>query len=139
MTNIRVLLKKISKIEKYFQMVIKYRQFNKNEIEKNEERYGALQRYVYLLCQATIDLAEAVISHYFYRLPGNYGEIFTILRENDLIGQDLEKKMIKMTGFRNVLAHAYGELDFEKFYEVIIKDIDDIKIFLKAVKEKLNI
>lgn len=40
MTNIRVLMKKISEIEKYFQMVLKYRKYNEDEMKNNDERYG---------------------------------------------------------------------------------------------------
>lgn len=138
MTNIRVLMKKISEIEKYFQMVLKYRKYNEDEIKNNDERYGALQRYLYLLCQATIDLAEAVISYYSFRLPSNYGEIFSILNENNLIDKDLTEKMIKMTGFRNILAHDYGELDFKKVYQILIKDADDIKKFVNIIKNSLK-
>jgi len=44
-----------------------------------------------------------------------------------------------MTGFRNVLAHAYGEVDFEKLYTVLTKDINDIDEFVKKIKEKITI
>ncbi|MDH7476333.1 MAG: DUF86 domain-containing protein [Microgenomates group bacterium] len=139
MTNVRVLIKKISEVEKYFQMVKKYRKYKPEEIIKNDERYGALQRYLYLLCQSTIDLAEAVISYYSFRVPGNYGEIFQIFQENNLIDRNLSEKMIKMTGFRNLLAHVYGEIDFEKLYQVLVKDIDDINKFLDIIKNKIKL
>ncbi len=139
MTNIKVLIKKISEIEKYFQKIEKFRKYSQKEIKNNDDITAATERYLYLLCQATIDLAEAVISYLSFRMPANYGEIFRILQENNVIDKDLTEKMIKMTGFRNVLAHAYGEVDFEKLYTVLTKDIDDIKEFVKKVKEKINI
>lgn len=139
MTNIETLRKKISEIEKYFQKTLKYRQYSPKELKDDDEHYRTAERYLYLLCQATIDFAEAVISHYSYRLPGNYGEIFLILQENDLINRDLAGKMIKMAGFRNILAHAYGEVKFEEFYLILIKDSDDIKKFVEEIKQKIKV
>lgn len=46
--------------------------------------------------------------------------------------------MIKMTGFRNILAHDYGELDFKKVYQILIKDADDIKKFVNIIKNSLK-
>ena len=139
MTNIRVLIKKISEIEKYFQKAKKFQKYSQKEIKNNDDLMATIERYLYLLCQATIDLAEAVISYHSFRMPANYGEIFRILQENDLINRDLTEKMIKMTGFRNVLAHAYGEVDFEKLYIVLTKDVEDIDGFVKKIKKKINI
>lgn len=140
MTDIDILKRKLSEIEKYFQILKPLKKKSKEVIKKDPITYGAVERYLYLLCQATIDFAEAVISYSNLRKPGSYGEVFEILSEGDgLISRPLSLKMVKMTGFRNVLAHAYGEVDFEKLYTVLTKDIDDIKEFVKKVKEKINI
>ncbi len=140
MTNIDVLKRKLSQIQKYFAILEPLRKFSKEKIQNNDIIYGAVERYLYLLCQATIDFAEAVISYTNLRKPGTYGEIFEILSEgNGLISRPLAVKMKKMTGFRNILTHEYGVVDFETVYRILKKDSNDIQIFIKKIREKIKV
>lgn len=141
MTNIDVLKRKASEIEKYFQLLKPIRVKTKEEIQTDPIIYGAVERYLYLLCQATIDFAEAIISYANLRTPGSYKEVFEILVEGEdkYISPSLSLKMQKMTGFRNLLAHAYGKVDFDQLYKILQKDINDFPIFIKEVKKKIKI
>ena len=141
MTNIDVLKRKASEIEKYFQLLKLIRAKSKEEIQTDPIIYGAIERYLYLLCQATIDFAEAIISFANLRTPGSYKEVFEILAEGEdkYISPSLSLKMQKMTGFRNLLAHAYGKVDSDQLYKILQKDINDFLIFIKEVKKKIKI
>ena len=63
MTNVDILKRKLSQIQKYFAILKPLRKYEKEKIQNDEIIYGAVERYLYLLCQATIDFAEAVISY----------------------------------------------------------------------------
>jgi uncharacterized protein YutE (UPF0331/DUF86 family) len=140
MTNIDILKRKLSQIQKYFVILKPLRKYPKEKILKDEIIYGAVERYLYLLCQATIDFAEAVISYANLRKPGTYSEVFEILSEgNGLISQEISLKMKSMSGFRNILAHEYGKVRFEEVYKTLTKDIDDINIFLDEIKNKIQL
>jgi len=140
MTNIDILKRKISQIQKYFAILKPLRKYPKEKIQNDEIIYGAIERYLYLLCQATIDFAEAVISFKNLRKPGTYSEIFEILSEGEgLINRDISRKMQEMTGFRNILAHEYGKVDFKEVYKVLTDEIDDINIFLEEIKGKIKL
>ncbi|MEK7521954.1 MAG: HepT-like ribonuclease domain-containing protein, partial [Patescibacteria group bacterium] len=93
MTNIRVLIKKISEIEKYLQIVKKYRKYSQKEIEDSLDLKGAVERYLYLLCQAVLDFSDAIVSYSSFRTPSTYGETFEILEENEY--NILTKKLIE--------------------------------------------
>ena len=140
MTNIDILKRKLSQIQKYFAILAPLRKYPKEKILKDEIIYGAIERYLYLLCQATIDFAEAIISYANLRKPGTYAEVFEILAEgNGLISQEISSKMKSMSGFRNILAHEYGQVKFEEVYKILTKDIDDINNFLDEIKVKIKL
>jgi len=139
MTSVDVLKSKISEIEKYLQIVRKYQTFSKEKIFQDTTLLGAVERYLYLLCQGAIDFGEAVISYQGLRAPSTYAEIFEILKEKKLISSETALEMEKMAGFRNILAHAYGKVDFNIVYEVLTKDIAKIETFLKKIRNKLNL
>jgi|SRR3989339_571979 len=139
MTNIEVLKNKLSEIQKYLNILKDYQEKSKDDLLKDQTLRGAVERYLYLLCQSTIDFAEALLSHLNLRTPSTYGEIFEILGEEHIISTDLVLKMRKMTGFRNILTHAYGEINIDILLDVLKKDTNDFLIFVREVKEQQKI
>lgn len=137
MTNVEVLKNKLSEIQKYLNIVKSYQDKSKDDLVKDQTVKGAVERYLYLLCQATIDFSEALISNLNLRRPSTYAEIFEILQEEKIISQEITFKMKKMTGFRNILTHAYGEINLDIVLEVLQKNVNDFLLFIDEVKEKI--
>ena len=139
MTTIDVLKNKISETDKYLETVKKYQIYSKEKILQDVTLRGAVERYLYLLCQSAIDLGEAIISYHNLRSPSTYAEIFEILNEKELISGEVALEMEKMAGFRNILAHAYGKTDFAIVYQVLTQDIKKIAIYINRLRKKLNL
>lgn len=133
MTNLSVIENKISSVKKYLSIVERYKIYSRKEIEDNIDIKGAIERYLYLAAQATIDLAEAIISYKNFRKPSTMAESFHILEENSIISKDLTQKMIGMTGFRNAIAHDYDKINYDLVYKIIHQDIEDLQIFTAIV------
>ncbi len=135
MTNFSVIENKISSIQKYLKILEKYKKYSKEDIEKNIDIRGALERYLYLMNQATIDLAEAVISFKNFRKPTTLSESFHILNEEKIISGGLAEKMIRMVGFRNVIAHDYEKINYDIVYDVLHNRLKDIIEFSEIIKK----
>ena len=135
MTNLSVIENKISSVKKYLGIAERYKTYSREEIENNVDINGAVERYLYLAAQATIDLAEAVIAYKNFRKPSTMAESFCILEENAIISKDLAKKMIGMTGFRNAVAHDYDKINYDLVYKIIHQDIKDIENFIDIVSK----
>lgn len=133
MTNLSVIENKISAVKKYLKILERYKKYSKREIEKNLDIKGAVERYLYLAIQSTIDLAEAVIAFKDFRKPTTMGEAFYILNEEGIIDSELTEKMAKMTGFRNVIAHDYEKIDYDIVYHVLHHELKDIELLLKKI------
>ena len=134
MTNISVIENKVSLIKKYLKILQRYQKYSKKEIVKNVDIRGATERYLYLVVQATIDLAGAIISFKNLRKPTTMSENFYILNEEKIINSDLAEMLIKMTGFRNVIVHDYEEINYDIIYDVLKNRLKDIEKFLKIVE-----
>lgn len=113
MSSIKVIENKISSVKKYLKILERYRNYTKEKIEDNIDIRGAVERYLYLAIQATIDLAEAVIAYRSFRKPTTMSEAFDILKEEGIIPSGLATKLVKMVGFRNIITHNYEKLDYE--------------------------
>ncbi len=133
MTNISVIENKISSVRKYLDILEHYKNFSKDEITGDIDRKGALERYLYLVMQASIDLTEAVISYKKLRKPSTMSESFHILEEADIITPELSQQMIKMTGFRNIIAHDYENLNYDIVYDVLQNRLSNIENLLDKI------
>ena len=138
MTSIETLKNKLSEVNKYHLLVVGYKKHSVDELNADVTLRGAVQRYLYLLTQATIDLGEVIISFFKYRQPSTYAEIFEILFENKFITHELITPLKKMTGFRNILAHAYGQIHIEMVHQVLQKDIFIIETFLGQIQNNIS-
>jgi len=58
MTTLDVIENKISAVQKYLKILERYKQFSRKTIEKDIDLRGALERYLYLAVQSTIDKNE---------------------------------------------------------------------------------
>jgi len=64
-------------------------------------------------------------------------EAFYILNEEKMVDEELTNKLLDMTGFRNIIAHDYGEIDYDIVYNVLHDKLADIEKFLEVVKQKI--
>ena len=135
MTNLTVIENKISAIRKYLKILGRYKKYTQKEIENNLDLKGAVERYLYLAVQATIDLAEAVIAYKKLRKPSTLSESFYILKEENIISDKLSEKLVKMTGFRNVIAHDYDRLDYSIVFDVLKNKLKDVEDFAKKISK----
>ncbi len=138
MTNIDVLENKISSVKKYLKLLERYKAYSLEQIEGDIDIRGATERYLYLAIQAAIDLAEAFISSKKMRKPSTLSECFHILNENKIIPDDLNQKMIKMTGFRNIVAHDYEDINYEIVYDILQNRLKDIANFIEIISQEIN-
>ncbi len=135
MSNPAVIENKISQIRKYIGYLAVLKNHHKSQIENDIILRGATERYLYLISQAVIDLAEAVIAYKNFRKPATMSECFYILEEEKIINENLLEQMIKMTGFRNVLAHDYFKIDFEIVFDVLHHKIRKVEEFVKIIEK----
>jgi len=139
MTEISVIENRISSIKKYLKTLERYKSFSIDEILDDVDKKGAVERYLYLAAQATIDLADATISYKKFRKPTSMSESFHILNEESILPNDLTEKMIKMTGFRNVVAHDYEKIDYEIVADILQNGLKDIEAYTKIISDYFKI
>jgi uncharacterized protein YutE (UPF0331/DUF86 family) len=80
-------------------------------------------------CQASISIANRVISELDLPLPNSIRESFAILTREQLIPIELGKSLEAMVGFRNIAVHAYQELDLEIVKFIILERSKDLLAF----------
>lgn len=135
MSNRTIIENKISSIQKYLKILDDYKKHPRPDIELDVNLRGAAERYLYLAVQASIDLAEAVIAYKKFRKPTTLNETFYILNEEKIIDVELTNQLVKMVGFRNIIAHDYGKIDYDIVYDVLHDRLKDIEKFIQIIQD----
>jgi len=139
MTDLSVLENKLSSIKKYLSILDNFKGYSKDNLENDLILRGAVERYLYLVSQSAIDLAEAVISYKKLRKPTTMSESFHILGEEKLITGKLVRKMARLVGFRYIMAHDYEKVNYDIVYDILHLGLKDIEEFLDSVERLLEV
>ena len=135
MSNQEVLENKISFIRQQLNFLEEFKNMSYEELLNNSTKRAAVERYLYLVAQASIDLAEAMVAYKKLRKPTTLREGIEILGEVGILPKDFVEKFIKMVGFRNVLAHDYGKVDARIVYIVLTTKLAEVEEFLGYIEK----
>ena len=133
MVNQNIIKAKISHVEGSLQRLKEKADITADGFKKNRDLQDIVLHNLQLAIQGCIDIASHVVSDEGWPVPDTLAGIFDILEQHKVIPQDLNEKLKKMVGFRNIIIHEYGTVDLDKVYIVLTADIKDIYSFLKQV------
>ncbi|MFH1712755.1 MAG: DUF86 domain-containing protein [Candidatus Jacksonbacteria bacterium] len=99
---------------------------------ENLENIWAVSFGIVAGIEAMLDISQYILTDKNIKAE-SYGQIPQRLLEAKIINKNFSEKFQKMIGFRNRIIHNYPSLDIKGLYKILKKDIDDFKIFLKAI------
>lgn len=95
--------------------------------KKSWKDKDSAERNLQKAIEAIIDAGKMFIAEKRFREPGNNREVFLILEERGLFRSEFVPLIKKMIGIRNIIVHSYDKIDDEVIYNVLKKDLKDIK------------
>lgn len=95
----------------------------------------AVERTLVNLIQACIDVAQHVRSSEDLSPGGTAKQEMEALGNADILSAETQSRMEEAVGFRNVLAHQYGEIDQQVVYEVLHEDLCWFERFQEEVAQ----
>ena len=95
---------------------------------------ASTERWLQLASECALDLAHPVIADQGWKTPNTYREAFQVLRDEGALSPHLAHQMEQWAGLRNVLVHLYLEVDHERLYEVLQRDLDELERFAAEIR-----
>ena len=83
----------VSMLEEYLKYAEEFKEYSREEIEKDLKIRLSVERLLYVITQTTIELANAIISYRNYRKPVSFRESFHVLYEHKIISQELMSRL----------------------------------------------
>jgi uncharacterized protein YutE (UPF0331/DUF86 family) len=98
----------------------------------------ACERLLQLCIECVIDISKKLLIGNKLGIPVDEVDVFEKLKMAGILSVDMQAKLKKMRGLRNVLVHEYTDVDDRLVLEVIVKHLDDFKGFMAEVTKALN-
>jgi len=88
---------------------------------------------MFLAIQEAADIASHIVTDEGWGTPATLAELFTFMQRNGVIGSETADAMGRGTRLRNLIAHAYGDLDPGKLFAAASAGDGQIERFLAEI------
>lgn len=131
-----VLYNKISIIER---CLIRIREVYDNDSNNLEDytKQDSIVLNIQRAVEATIDISMHIVSNKKLGIPQNSRDAFEVLNTNDIIDDEMLKKLKSMIGFRNIAVHNYQKLNLEVLRQIVENHLKDFEDFVYVINREV--
>ena len=130
-----VIVNKVAIIERCLTRVTEVYDGDERNLRHNLTRQDSIILNLGRACEASIDLAMALIKVHRLGPPQESRHAFELLAEAGLLDTELTMRMARVIGFRNVAVHDYQRLNLDIVKAIILERLDDFRAFGRVALE----
>ncbi len=109
---------------------------SRNDFDEDSFLRDIVERNLEVAVQCCIDISHRIIALEKARKPTDYYEAISLMGELGVIPVDLARRLAPIAGFRNILAHEYLSVDWDRVYDHL-QNLDDLTRFGGLAREWL--
>lgn len=136
--NIDLIKRRVGEIKNSIEELQSIASLSREKFLSDTNVVDAAKYKLLLAIEASLSICNHINAKISKKVPETYADCFVILGELGVISKDLAERMAKMAKFRNMLVHIYWEVEDEKIYEIINKDLNDLKMYIGELKNFLR-
>jgi uncharacterized protein YutE (UPF0331/DUF86 family) len=91
---------------------------------------------LFLALQEAIALAMHWLADEGWDVPQSYGEVFTVLADHAVLERTLARRLSAAAGLRNLIAHQYGAVDYDRMFAIASNDLGDLLAFCQQLAQQ---
>ena len=95
------------------------------------ELQSLAERHLQVALQAAIDVANHIVAEDSAQTPEDYGSTFVLLADMRVIDAELAGRLRSAAGLRNILVHAYADVDAATLWDRLT-ELDDLVRYVDA-------
>ena len=107
-----------------------------DEFLAGEDRRELVAFNLFLAFQEALDLATHLIADAGWEVPATARESFETLSRRGVLSGELASELAACAGARNLIAHAYGTLDFQRLYAEAPRGLAALERFAEVLAER---
>jgi uncharacterized protein YutE (UPF0331/DUF86 family) len=129
---------KLAELKHYADFLESYQDRSEDQIEDDYTLRGAVERYLQIAIECTLDIGEMIIAYEGLRKAGTYREVMLRLGDAGILEKGFASRFSLAAGFRNILVHHYTTVDVKETYKHLQGDLDDFRDFAAAIAKYLE-
>lgn len=110
----------------------------KQDFLRSFRHYWLAERGLHLAAEAVFDIGNHILAGHFNVHPSDYEDVLNRLAEQDVISRELRERLRGLGGLRNVLVHAYLQIDEERVYEALHEELGGFDDFAAEIEAFLS-
>jgi uncharacterized protein YutE (UPF0331/DUF86 family) len=115
----------------------RFRSVSKSQFLADQDMLDLACYRLLIAIEASLSLCYHVSAKRLQKVPEEYADCFAQLGKGGIIPLDLSERLQKMARFRNLLVHVYWKIDYERVYDVVQRDLGELRHFAAAVAQLL--
>lgn len=89
---------------------------------------------VFVALQHCLSIATHWLADAKLDVPSAYREVFVALGDRGVVPTDLAERLAAASGLRNLIAHRYGVLDWQRIHAIAATQLDDLLAFCDRIE-----
>ena len=138
MVDREIVLRRVELIREYGAILEEVVAVPEREFVSDRNVYLKAERCLEVVIQAMLDIGSHIISDRQLGQPARYHEVFTILAEHGVIEESLAERLQGLAGLRNILVHAYLELDRGRVQKLVRDGLSQFEDYVSQVVNFIN-
>ncbi|HEX5661330.1 MAG TPA: DUF86 domain-containing protein, partial [Polyangiales bacterium] len=132
-----VLRRRLDALLGYLDRLERFRAIERATFITDSDTHHLAERFLHLAMESVLDIANHLIADASLEAPETYRDAFHVLARHGVITAELAEPMQRWAGFRNVLVHAYLEIDHGISYDAIEHELDVLRVFAAVAAARL--
>jgi uncharacterized protein YutE (UPF0331/DUF86 family) len=123
-------------VERHLRRVADRLPSSSEELQPATDASDAVVLHLWQATQIVIDLAMAACLSLKLGTPASYADAFRLLEKSGVIDSGLADRLVRAAGFRNIVAHAYENLDMRRVHQAAVHGPADLRVFLARLADR---
>ena len=130
-----LLAERAAAVDRHLRRVAEYLPRQAADLQPLSAETDAVVLHLWQAVQVVIDLAVSSCVRLGLGSPPTYADAFRMLAGARVIPGELAQRLARAAGFRNLVVHAYAELDLRRVHTAATSGPADLRAFLAALRD----
>ena len=133
-----LLAERTATVQRHLRRVASRLPSDRGALHPLSDESDAVVLHLWQAVQVVIDLAVSACVGLGLGAPPTYGDAFRALADHGMLDRALADRLMRAAGFRNLVAHAYADLDLARVHDIASEGGEDLLAFLAALRDHLD-
>ncbi len=112
-------------------------EITREQLESDFDLWLQVSRALELAAQCCLDLAMEIVAKRALGTPETYRDAFVRLAGASVLSDEQARALQGWAGLRNVLAHMYTSIDYDRLYAALVEDKRHLRDFAATAAREL--